>query len=202
MKTRQLITIALFGSAWGMLEATLGGLLHLALVPVTGTVMASIGFAVLFAAFRSGVGPAGLASVAALAASFKFLGVPLFGLSLLDKTIVNPAVAIASQGLAFAAIFTMSRRPAGFGAVAIRMLGASALYMTAFNLISVLVFGWPTNHTQSLAGAALVQLPLTALCASALSAAVGRIELPSSARWQATAAVGCAATAVAAMLLI
>ncbi|HPM41055.1 MAG TPA: hypothetical protein PLY45_01295 [bacterium] len=202
MKTRQIITIALFGSAWGMLEATLGGLLHLAFVPFTGTIMASIGFAVLFAAFRSGVGPAGLASVAALAASFKFLGVPLFGLAPFDKTIVNPAVAIASQGLAFAAIFTTGRKPARFGAIAVRMLCAAALYMIAFNLVSVLAFGWPTNHTQALFDAALLQLPLTAFCASLLSAATGRIELPSSARWQATAAVGCAAAAVAATYVI
>ena len=202
MKTNNAITILLFGSLWGLLEATLGGLLHLAFVPFTGTIMASIGFAILFAAMRAGVRPAGLPFVALVAAAFKLLDAPLFGLPLMTMTIVNPAVAIASQGFAFAVLFARAPHASRIHALAPRMLGAAALALTLFNAISIFGFGWPTNQTQHPWNTALIQLPLMAMGATALALFAGHLRLTLSAGWQTAAAAGCAALAIAARALL
>ena len=53
----KIITIILFGAIWGLFEATLGGVLHIAHLPFTGTIMASIGFTILYCAMRAGAKP-------------------------------------------------------------------------------------------------------------------------------------------------
>ncbi len=161
-------TILLFGTTWGLLEATLGGALHLIHIPFTGAIMASIGFALLFAALRAGVAPSRLFMVSLVAASFKFLDCPLFGLPLFAQTIVNPAMAIASQGLAAALLLRGSPRPQGVPALALRMLGCAALSMILFNAISVYGFGWQTFQSQDPLRAA-AQLLITAAIATALA---------------------------------
>jgi len=104
MKMREILSIALFASAWGLIETLIGGAMHMAHLPFTGVVMASIGFAILYTALRSGLAPSKLALVSIVAASFKFLHTPLFGTPLFDPMIINPAISIASQGLVFALI--------------------------------------------------------------------------------------------------
>ena len=47
--TRQLVMIAVFGALWGFIEMSLGGVLKTANVPLSGTVLASIGLVVLCA---------------------------------------------------------------------------------------------------------------------------------------------------------
>jgi hypothetical protein len=196
MTSRTIIQIALFGSLWGFIEATLGGVLHLALVPFTGTIMASVGFAILFAAMRSGVKPVQLPLIAIVAASFKFLDVPLFGLPLFAITVVNPAVAIASQGLAFALLFGRAPQADRIASLAPRMLGAAALSIVLFNAISVFGFNWQTNQTQHPLNTVLVQLPLMVLYATAFSLLIGCVRFTLSAGWQAAAAAACAVLAV------
>jgi len=44
-----IIVVLLFGSLWGVLEATLGGALHLLHLPFKGQVMANIGFFIMAA---------------------------------------------------------------------------------------------------------------------------------------------------------
>lgn len=161
-------TILLFGAIWGLLEATLGGALHLMSIPFTGAVMASIGFALLFAALRAGVAPSRLLLVSLVAAGFKFLDGPLFGLSPLAQTIVNPAMAIAAQGLAAALLLRGSPRSQGVPALALRMMGCAALSMILFNALSVYGFGWQTFQSQDPLRAA-VQLLITAAIATALA---------------------------------
>lgn len=201
-KHHTIITIALFGSLWGLIEATLGGILHLAHIPYTGTVMASFGLAILYAALRSGVRPAALPAVALVAAAFKFLDAPLFGLPIFTITIANPAVAIATQGLAFSLVFWRGTSADRIASIAPRFLIAAAAGMVAFNAISVWGFGWPTNHTQHPWNTVLVQLPLMAIGATAITRAISaladRVHVSPSLRWQAAAAAACAMLALAA----
>ena len=102
MKT--ILKIAIFGAAWGLIEALLGGALHIIRVPYTGLIMAPIGFAILYVALRSGVRPAQLFAVSLVAASFKFMSAPIFSIPLMQRSIVNPAISIAMQGLSFSLI--------------------------------------------------------------------------------------------------
>ncbi len=192
---KQLIPIILFGAIWGLIEATLGGVLHLVRIPFTGTIMASFGFAVLFAALRSGLRPAQLLSVSLVAASFKFLDAPLFHLALVDRTIINPALAIASQGLVFA--FIAHRWPMNdrIATLAPRMLAAAAGGLVLFNGISWSL-GWSTHQIAAPWNTALVQLPLMTIGATGLAWLTRPIEshLSSWSRLQQTgAAMACIA---------
>ena len=45
--TRLIVGVAVFGSIWGLLEATLGGFLHLIIFPNKGAIMAGIGMAII-----------------------------------------------------------------------------------------------------------------------------------------------------------
>ena len=45
-----IIGILVFGSIWGVLEATLGGFLHLIIFPNKGAIMAGIGVAIMSSA--------------------------------------------------------------------------------------------------------------------------------------------------------
>lgn len=194
-KCHAITTIVLFGSLWGFFEATIGGVLHMARVPYTGTIMASLGFAILFAALRQGVGPVRLFAVSLIAASFKFLDPILFKVPWLDMTVVNPAVAITSQGLAFAIFFSHSGVSTRIASVAPRIFGAVALSMIVFNVFSLLALGWTTNHIKNPWNTVFVQLPLMTIGATALARAIvalaDRVHISISPRWQAAAAATC-----------
>ena len=94
-----LVAALVWGSVWGLGEATLGHLLHLARVPgLPGLVM--FPFAVLVmgrAAARSGSATA-VFMAGAVAAGFKFLDLLLPGTDFL--AIINPAQAILLEALA------------------------------------------------------------------------------------------------------
>lgn len=102
--TRDILKIAIFGAAWGLVEAILGGALHAIRVPYTGLIMSGIGFSILFIAYRSGVRPGRLFAVSLVAAGFKFLSAPIYSIPAMQRCIVNPALSIAMQGLCFALV--------------------------------------------------------------------------------------------------
>jgi hypothetical protein len=200
---RHLITIILFGAIWGLFEATLGGVLHIARLPFTGTIMASIGFTILYSALRAEAKPSHLFAMALIASSFKFLDAPLFGLPLLDRTIVNPAVAIASQGLACAVVLRRSSLHEGWGMLSLRFLGAAAIATVVFNGVSLGAFGWETNQTKHALSTALIHVPIMAIASTALSRGlVDRVRLHMSTVWQATAAAGAVVLTLAAKIFI
>lgn len=198
-------TILLFGTAWGLIEATLGGVLHLMRLPFTGAIMASIGFALLYAALRAGVRPSRLLFISLIAAGFKFLDIPLFGLPLFAQTVINPAVAIASQGLAAALLLRGDPGTEGVPALALRMLGSAALAMLLFNAVSVLGFGWQTFQSRDPLGAG-AQLLITALSATALARLGASRSLAGLVArrpgWQAASALAAASLAIAARILL
>ena len=106
-----IIGILVFGSIWGLLEATLGGFLHMIIFPNKGAIMASIGVAIMASALAIYRKPAMLLGIGIVAALFKLLDVWIFALSITSIHIINPAMAIIFESLAFSlvAVFLMNR---------------------------------------------------------------------------------------------
>ena len=96
--------ILVFGSIWGFLEATLGGFLHMILFPNKGAIMSGIGVAVMASALAIYRKPAMLAGIGIVAASFKLLDIWLFSLSPASIHVINPAMAIIFESLAFSLV--------------------------------------------------------------------------------------------------
>lgn len=106
-----LIGILVFGSIWGFLEATLGGFLHLIIFPNKGAIMAGIGVATMASALAIYKKPGILLGIGIIAASFKLLDVWFFALPVASIHIINPAMAIIFESLAFSlvAVFAMNK---------------------------------------------------------------------------------------------
>ncbi|MFC2048312.1 hypothetical protein ACFLSK_02640 [Chloroflexota bacterium] len=106
-----IIGILVFGSIWGFLEATLGGFLHMIIFPNKGAIMSSIGVAIMGLALAIYKKPSMMLGIGIVAASFKLLDVWLFALPVASIHIINPAMAIIFESLAFSlvAVFVMNR---------------------------------------------------------------------------------------------
>lgn len=88
-----------YGSVWGLGEATLGHLLHLARVPgLPGLVMFPFGVLVMGRALNRSGSAAAVFSTGLVAAGFKFLDLLLPGTDIL--AVINPAQAILLEALA------------------------------------------------------------------------------------------------------
>ncbi len=184
MNKNSILALLFFGTIWGFLEATVGGLMHTAGIPLAGTVMSSIGFAILFVAMRSGLRPVLLVLVALVAASFKFFDVFLFSLPVVHHHIINPATAIASQGLAFALIFRRAE-VGGLLELASRMFASVIVAALVFNALSAGVYNIPSYHAQNPLFAVAVELPLVTFLSvlfSKASCLISAFKL--SASWQ------------------
>lgn len=130
----------LFGSLWGVLEATLGGVLHLLHLPFKGQVMANIGFFIMAVAVAASRRPLMPLAVGLVAASFKATDALLLSVPLAERMIVNPMIAIVLEALAFQALFLAvtkkQKAAAGLRAYAVR--GAAGMYLAT--VMSALVF--------------------------------------------------------------
>jgi len=106
-----IIGILVFGSIWGFLEATLGGFLHMIIFPNKGAIMSGIGVAIMAAALAIYKKPSMLPGIGIIAASFKLLDVWLFALPAASIHIINPAMAIIFESVAFGlvAVFVMNK---------------------------------------------------------------------------------------------
>ena len=106
-----IIAILVFGSVWGFFEATLGGFLHMIIFPNKGAIMAGIGVAIMASALAIYRKPSMLPGIGIVAASFKLLDVWLFALPVASIHIINPAMAIIFESLAFGlvAVFLMNK---------------------------------------------------------------------------------------------
>lgn len=171
---RIFLGILLFGSLWGALEATLGGLLAVVHFPQHGAVMANIGFLTMGAAFALYRRPGMPLGIAAVAASFKLLDVAIFQVPPLTRMVINPMVAIILEALAFegVALLILRRWPrnvlAQAGAGAAGMLLSYAGIALAFNYLTQMgpramltdPLGWVLQRGGFAAALALVALPL------------------------------------------
>jgi hypothetical protein len=108
---RLAIGILVFGSVWGFLEATLGGFLNLIIFPNKGAIMSGIGMAIMSIALAFYRKPAMLPGIGIVAASFKWLNAWLLFVPPNSIQIINPAMSIILEALAFSlvAIFLMNR---------------------------------------------------------------------------------------------
>jgi hypothetical protein len=128
-----IIGILVFGSLWGLFEATLGGLLNLIIFPNKGAIMSSIGAAIMAAALALYRKPVMLPGIGVVAASFKWLNSWLLFVPINAVYIINPAMAIVFESLAFGlvAVFLRDRisenRLIGIGAgVLVGLMSATA----------------------------------------------------------------------------
>jgi hypothetical protein len=103
--------ILVFGSIWGLFEATLGGFFNLILFPNKGAIMSGIGMAIMGAALTIYRRPAMLSGIGVVAASFKLLNVWLLFVPINAVQVINPAMAIIFESLAFGlvAAFLMNK---------------------------------------------------------------------------------------------
>jgi hypothetical protein len=101
----------LYGSVWGLGEATLGHLLHLARVPgLPGLVMFPFAVLVMGRVLARSGSAAAVFMTGVVAAGFKFLDLLLPGTDIL--AIINPAQAILLEALAASAWAVMSNKGA------------------------------------------------------------------------------------------
>jgi len=100
------IGILVFGSIWGFLEATLGGFLHMIIFPNKGAIMSGIGVTIMALALAIYKKPRMPLGIGIIAASFKLLDVWIFSLPITSIHIINPAMAIIAESLAFTLVAT------------------------------------------------------------------------------------------------
>ncbi len=98
------LTIIVIGSVWGLVEMTLGGFLHAIHFPQKGAIMGglAISFMAIFVTITKK--PSLVPILGIIAASFKPFGAIIFGFPLLSPYVINPAIAIVMEALAFTAV--------------------------------------------------------------------------------------------------
>lgn len=132
---RVIIGILIFGSIWGFFEATLGGFLNMIIFPNKGAIMSGIGVAIMASALAIYKKPSMLPGIGIVAASFKLLNVWLLFVPISAVYIINPAMAIILESLAFGlvAVFVMNRIAknafVGVGAGALAGLMSAVAYV-------------------------------------------------------------------------
>ena len=147
------IGILVFGSIWGLLEATLGGFLNMIIFPNKGAIMAGIGVAIMGASLAIYRKPAMAISIGVVAASFKLLNVWIF-VPVSYANIANPAMAIVLESLTFTLVAVplkdrMSRNfLVGIGAGAL----AGIITATAFFYFALYVTRSPILERMGVSG--------------------------------------------------
>lgn len=104
-----LIGIVVFGSVWGLIEATLGGFLHLIhFTPVfRGAIMAGIGMSIMATFVASYRRPEMVFGLGIIAALFKPLSALIYFKPVFAPFVVNPASAILLEALAFSLVASL-----------------------------------------------------------------------------------------------
>jgi len=133
---RLIIGILVFGSIWGFCEATLGGFLNMIIFPNKGAIMGGIGMAIMGVALAIYRKPAMLPGIGIVAASFKLLNVWFLFVPISAVYIINPAMAIFLESLAFSLVvaFVMHRMEKNV------YVGVWAAFLAG--LISVTIYGY------------------------------------------------------------
>jgi hypothetical protein len=104
---RVVIGILVFGSIWGLIEATLGGALHLIHFTYKGAITGGIGMAIMAAFVVMYRRPKLAFCIAVIAALFKPLSAVIYGQPIFAPFVVNPASAILLEGLAFSLVVSL-----------------------------------------------------------------------------------------------
>jgi hypothetical protein len=128
---RVFIGILVFGSIWGLVEATLGGALHLIHFAYKGAITGGIAMAIMAAFVVTYRRPRLVFWLGVIAALFKPLSAIIYGQPIFSPFVVNPASAILLEALAFTLVASLLFK--GFeSSVKTRIaVGISAGYLSA-----------------------------------------------------------------------
>jgi hypothetical protein len=128
---RVVIGILVFGSIWGLVEATLGGALHLIHFAYKGAITGGIGMALMATFVVIYRRPRLVFWTGVIAALFKPLSAVIYGQPIFSPFVVNPASAILLEALAFALVVSLLFK--GFeSSIKTRIaVGISAGYLSA-----------------------------------------------------------------------
>jgi hypothetical protein len=101
------IGILVFGSVWGLVEATLGGALHLIHFTYKGAITGGIAMAIMAAFVVTYRRPKLVFWLGVIAALFKPLSALIYVKPIFDPSVVNPASAILLEALAFTLVVSL-----------------------------------------------------------------------------------------------
>ena len=128
-----IVGILVFGSVWGLVEATLGGALHFVHVPLylKGAIPGGIGMAIMATFVVMYRRPKLVFWIGVIAALFKPLSAMIYVEPIFGPSVVNPASAILLEALAFTLVVSLLFR--GFeSSIKTRIAaGISAGYLSA-----------------------------------------------------------------------
>jgi hypothetical protein len=101
--TRQLVTLAIFGTLWGVVEISLGSLLHAINLPMSGMFLAAVGLAIALL---------GRLFVPRRGATL-FIGVIAMTLKLfsIGSVVIGPMIGILSEALVAELVLSLFKRP-------------------------------------------------------------------------------------------
>jgi len=129
------IGILVFGSVWGLVEATLGGALHLIHFTYKGAITGGIGMSIMATFVVMYRRPKLVFFIAAIAAMFKLLSAVIYGQPIFTPFVVNPASAILLEGLAFSLVASLLFK--GFESSIKARIGAGV----AAGYLSIVLYG-------------------------------------------------------------
>ncbi|MDH4067573.1 MAG: hypothetical protein OEU97_01390 [Dehalococcoidia bacterium] len=132
---RLFIGILVFGSIWGLVEATLGGALHLVHFAYKGAITGGFGMAIMAAFVVTYRRPKLAFCIAVTAALFKPLSALIYGQPIFAPFVYNPASAILLEGLAFSLVVSLLFK--GFESSIKTRIGAGV----AAGYLSFILFG-------------------------------------------------------------
>jgi hypothetical protein len=157
---RVVIGILVFGSVWGLVEAVLGGALHLVHFPYQGAIPGGIAMAIMATFVVTYRRPRLVFWIAVIAALFKPLSAAIYGQPIFSPFVVNPGSAILLEGLAFTLVASLFFK--GFeSSIKTRIAaGASAGYLSAI-LYAVLASALGMGKWASLGLAGRITTALT-----------------------------------------
>jgi hypothetical protein len=104
---RVVIGILVFGSIWGLVEATLGGFLHLVHFTYKGAITGGIAMSIMAAFVVTYRRPRLVFWLGVIAALFKPLSALIYGQPIFAPFVVNPASAILLEALAFTLVVSL-----------------------------------------------------------------------------------------------
>jgi len=130
-----IVGILVFGSIWGLVEATLGGALHLIHFTYKGAITGGIGISIMAAFVVMYRQPKLAFCIAVIAALFKPLSAVIYVKPIFDPSVVNPASAILLEGLAFSLVVSLLFK--GFESSIKTRIGAGV----AAGYLSIILYG-------------------------------------------------------------
>lgn len=126
-----IIGILVFGSVWGLVEATLGGALHLVHFTYKGAITGGIAMSIMAAFVVTYRRPRLVFWVGVIAALFKPLSALIYGQPVFSAFVVNPASAILLEGLAFTLVASLLFKGFESSIKTLVAAGISAGYLSA-----------------------------------------------------------------------